>query len=394
MAMTRIRLSTILAISSALAAALVTASAPTHSFDLTFAETVIQVGKGPGRIAVADINHDGKQDIVVANTEDGTISVLLGDGKGQFSPAAGSPFACGKNPSDIAIADMNGDGTPDLVVANTQTLNITILLGNGKGGFQPSAQSPFATSSQPHPHGVAVGDFMGNGKPSVVTDSWGNRKILLIASDGRGNLLLPGKFFDADLRSDAGVLAADFNHDGHLDIVTTTQRENSVGLLLGDGKGGFRRAPGSPFPAAAESWSFTVGDVNSDGNPDVVVIPYDRDLTDPRQLGVTVLLGDGKGGLNTMRGSPLSLAGCKAPARIATGDVNGDGITDMAVTCAQNDRLVFFLGEPGGMFRAFARDVPTGWSGLTIADLRGDGLNEVLVSNYARGTITILTCNK
>src|SRR5690242_20566722 len=198
------------------------ASPPPRSIDLTFAETVIQVGKGPGRIAVADLNHDGKQDIIVANSEDATISVLLGNGRGHFSSADGSPFACGKNPSDIAVADMNGDGTPDLVVANTQTPYITILLGNGRGEFRPSAHSPFATSSRPHPHGVAVGDFVGNGKPAVVTDSWGNRKILLIPSDGRGNLLLPGKSFDADLHSDAGVLAADFNHDGHLDIVTTT----------------------------------------------------------------------------------------------------------------------------------------------------------------------------
>ncbi|HKR85637.1 MAG TPA: VCBS repeat-containing protein [Terriglobales bacterium] len=186
-------------------------------------------------------------------------------------------------PNDMAIADMNGDGNPDLVIANTQTPYITILLGNGKGGFQSSAHSPFATVSHPHPHGVVVGDFVGDGRPAVVTDSWGNGQILLIPSDGRDNLLLPGKSFAADLRSDAGVRAADFNHDGHLDIVTTSQRNNSVGLLLGDGEGGFRRAPGSPFPAAAESWSFALGDVNRDGNPDVIVTPYERDLADPKQ---------------------------------------------------------------------------------------------------------------
>jgi hypothetical protein len=383
-----------LAISTALAAVVVSASGPSPSIDLSFGETVIGVGKGPGAMAVADINHDGKPDVIVANTDDGTISVLLGDGKRQFSPAAGSPFACGKNPNDIAVADMNGDGTPDLVIANTQTPYITILLGNGKGAFQPSARSPFATTSRPHPHGVVVGDFVGNGKPAVVTDSWGNSQILLIPSDGRGNLLLPGKFFHADLRSDAGVRAADFNHDGHLDIVTTSQRDNSVGLLLGDGKGGFRRASGSPFPAAAESWSFAVDDVNRDGNPDVIVTPYERDLADPKQRGVAVLLGDGKGGFSMMRGSPLSLAGCKGPARVATGDVNGDSVTDLVVTCAQNDRVMFFLGEQGGAFRTFSHGVATGWSGVAIADLHGDGGNEVLVSNYARGTITILTAKK
>ena len=383
-----------LAVFTALAAVLLSTQAPSHFIDLNFEETVIAVGKGPGPIAVADVNRDGIPDILVANQADGTISVLLGDRTGQFSPAAGSPFPCGKNPNDIAIADMNGDQSPDLVIANTQTPYLTVLLGNGKGGFEPSAHSPFATSSQPHPHGVVVGDFMGDGKPAVVTDSWGNSQILLIPSDGRGNLMLPGKFFDADLRSDAGVRAADFNHDGHPDIVTTSLKNNSVGLLLGDGKGGFKRAPGSPFPAAPESWSFAVDDVDGDGNPDVIVTPYQRDLADPKQLGIAVLLGDGKGGLRAMRGSPFSLAGCEGPARLATGDVNGDGVTDLAVTCAQNDRVMLFLGERGGGFRSFSRRVPTGWSGLKIADLHRDGRNEVLVSNYGRGTITILTLRK
>src|SRR5690349_3303940 len=211
---------------------------------------------------------------------------------------------------------------------------------------------------------------------------------------GHGNLLLPGKSFDADLRSDAGVRAADFNHDGHLDIVTTSERNNSVGLLLGDGKGGFKRSPSSPFTAAPVSWSFAVGDVDGDGNPDVIVMPYQRELADAKQLGLTVLLGDGKGGFGTMRGSPFSLAGCEGPARIASGDVNGDGVTDLAVSCAQNDRVLFFLGERGGGFRTSSRSVPTGWSGLAIADLHRDGRNEVLVSNYARNTITILAGTK
>lgn len=383
-----------LAIFPALTVLLVSAPAPRHSSDLNFAETVVAVGKGPGAIAIADTNHDGKPDVIVANSDDGTISVLLGNGEAQFSPAAGSPFPCGKSPSDIAVADMNGDETPDLVIANTQTPFITILLGNGKGGFQPASHSPFATMSQPHPHGVVVGDFAGNGKPAVVTDSWGNSQILLIPSDGSGNLLLPGKFFAADLRSDSGVRAGDFNHDGHLDIVTTNQRDHSVGLLLGDGEGSFRRAPGSPFPAATESWSFAVGDVNGDGNADVIVIPYEGNLADPKQLGVTVLIGDGRGGLSTLRGSPFSLTGCEGPARVAEGDVDGDGVTDLVVSCAQNDRVVFFLGEHGGGFRAFGRSVPTGWSGVAIGDLRGDGHHEVLVSNHARGTITILSAKK
>jgi hypothetical protein len=361
------------------------------SNSLDFNQQVIPVGKGPGFIAIADVNHDGKPDLLVANIEDGTLSVLLGDGKGHFTPAPGSPFPCNPNPNDIVVVDMNGDGNPDLVIANHQTPYITILLGDGKGGFKSSPHSPFATQSHPHPHGVAVGDFMGDGKPAVVTDSWGSSQTLLIPSDGKGNLILPGKFFETDGRYyDQGVRAGDFTHDGHLDIVTNGHHSNAVGLLLGDGNGGFRRAPGSPFPAGANSWAFTIDDINSDGNLDVLTIPYEPDLQDPTKLGVTVLLGDGKGGFTTMRGSPLSLAGCRGPGRIATGDLTGSGLRDIVVSCAENDKVFFFLAAKDGSFSASRRSVPTGWGGIAVGDLNGDGNADVVISNNNSGTITIL----
>ena len=353
-----------------------------------FTRVVLPVGQGPGSIAIADVNHDGHPDIIVANTGEGTVSVLLGDGRGNFRAAPGSPFPCNANPNDIAVADMNGDGNPDLVIANTGTPYITVLLGDGHGGFKPSTHSPFATTSYPHVHGVAVGDFFGDGKPAVVTDSWGRSQILLIPSDGQGSLILPGKTFRADLYSDSGVRAADFTHDGHLDVVTIEQtfgsrgRPSGVGLMLGDGKGGFRRAPGSPFPAGGEPWEFTVADMNHDGNPDVVVVPYQRDLLDPAQLSVTVLLGDGKGAFTKMKGSPFSLAGCRGPDRVATGDFNGDGYRDIAVACAQNNKVMLYWGSKGGTFRISSLDVETGWSGLAAADLTGDGKDDIIVSNY------------
>lgn len=366
-----------------------------HSTSLDFNSVVIRAGKAPFPIAIADVNHDGKPDIIVGNMDDGTVSVLLGDGRGHFRKTPGSPFACGRNPNDIAVADMNGDGNADLVIANTQTPYITVLLGDGKGGFKPAAHSPFATNSNPHPHGVAVGNFMGDGKPAVVTDSWGNNRILLIPSDGQGNLILPGKFFAADLHTDSGVGAADFNNDGNLDIVTVEQSAGGVGLLLGDGKGVFRKAPGSPFPAGDTPWMFAIGDVNGDGNPDVAVIPYERDMRDPKKLGVTVLLGDGKGGMTMMRGSPFSLAGCRGPARVAIGNVSGhregDGLRDMVVVCAQNDKLFFFFGTRSGTFNVVSRSIPTGWGGLALADLTGSGRDDVVVSNNTAGTITILS---
>jgi hypothetical protein len=328
--------------------------------------------------------------------------VLLGDGKGHFVPAPGSPVASGRSPNDIAVADMNSDGNPDLVIANTGTAYLSILLGNGKGGFVPSPHSPFATVSYPHVHGVVAADFMGNGKPAVITDSWGHDQILMLPGDGNGNLIMPGTLFHTGKRPYERLRSADLNGDGRPDVVTTDMDSNAVTVLLGDGHGGLHEAAGSPFAAGVAPWSMAVGDLNRDGKLDLAVLPYDHDVTDPAQLRVTVLFGDGRGGFAKMHGSPLSLAGCRGPDRVAIGDVNGDGIPDIVVSCAQNARLMLYLGSPSGAFRTSTLEVKTGWSGLAVADLLGDGRDEIIVSNGTLdddpknqpGTITIFSSRR
>ncbi len=366
---------------------------------LDFNQLVIPVGQAPGSIAIADVNHDGKLDIIVANTGIGTLTVLLGNGKGHFTPATGSPFACGKSPNDIAIGDFNGDGNLDLIIANTETPFLTILLGDGRGGFKPSPHSPFDTHSYPHVHGVAVADFNGDGKLDAVTDSWGHNQILMFTGDGHGNLNFPGQSFNTGKRPYQRLRTADFNKDGKPDVVTTDLDQNAISILLGDGRGGLHDAPGSPFPAGEAPWAVAIDDMNHDGNLDLVIIPYAPDVQDPGNVGVTVLLGDGKGGFRKMPGSPLSLAGCEGPDRVATGDINGDGYRDIAVACGQNNKLMLYLGSKDGSFQLTTHDVQTGWAGIAMADLQGRGKNDIVVSNGvpdnqpkpATGTITILS---
>ena len=127
------------------------------------------------------------------------------------------------------------------------------------------------------------------------------------------------------------------------------------------------------------------------------MLPYDRDIRDPRQLGVTVLLGNGKGGFTAMRGSPFSLAGCRGPDRIATGDLDGDGARDIVVSCAQNNRIMVYRPDKDGTFHVSMQEVQTGWSGIAVGDLNGDGKADIAVSNSLpdpgvnppRGTVTI-----
>lgn len=347
------------------------------------------VGKGPGFIAVADVNHDGKLDLIVANDGDETVTVLLGDGQGHFSPAKASPVPAGHLPNDIAVADMNHDGHPDLVIANHQSPYVTILLGDGKGGFRSAAGSPFDVHSYPHPHGVAVGAFSGRGHLDVVTDSWGNNQIELLLGDGKGGLITPGRFFPVGHRPYERLRSADFNKDGHADVVTTNLDDDTATILLGDGKAGFHQAPGSPFAAGAKPWQVAIDDLNRDGNADLAIIPYGRDVGDARQMVVTVLLGNGRGQFTSMQTGSLSLAGCQGPNSIATGDFNGDGQRDIAVACAESKKVMIFLGHPGGEFTRLVQPTGGGWGAIAVADLNGDGRSDLITSNPNDGTITI-----
>lgn len=352
-----------------------------------FSQVTIRVGQGPKWISVADVNRDGNPDILVTNADAGTVSVLLGDGNGQFRESAGSPFAAGHLPNDIAVADMNGDGNPDMVIADHQSPYISILLGDGTGRFRAAPGSPVDAHSNPHPHGVAVADFDGDGKPDVATDSWGENKIEVLPGDGRGGLHTPGRFFLVGRRPYERLRSADFNGDGHPDIVTTNLDDGTVTTLLGDGKGGFTEAPGSPFQAGAKPWQVFAGDVNGDGMVDLVAIPYQRDVANDSQNAVTILMGDGHGGFKPKAGSPLPLGSCRGPSSVTAGDIRARKV--IAVACAESRNLMLFELDASGGFKVNTIPYKGGWGSVAFARLTRDGRGELISANNEDGSITI-----
>ena len=362
---------------------------------------VVPTGGDPEAVKVADVNGDGRPDILAANPESGTVTVLLGDGKGHFHAAPGSPFPAGHLPNDIGVGDFDGDGHPDLLIANHQAPYVTLLLGDGRGGFRPAPHSPFTTRSVPHPHGVAVERFCGSDQPlDAVIDSWGTGQVELLRGDGHANLA-NGPMFPAGPGSDRPLRSADFNGDGIPDIVMPDTAighwdSEKVSVLLGDGKCGFHPAPGSPFPGGAVPWSVAVGDLNGDGAPDLIVLPYAPQVRDSHAIAATVLLGDGRGAFHPAHGSPYPLPGCDKPLDVAIGNLVGKAPTDFAVTCMESSTILLFLGDANEGYRVFPLAVPTGKAhapeerGVALADLTGTGRSEIIVTNGSAGTITLL----
>jgi hypothetical protein len=134
-------------------------------------------GSDPWAIVAADFNGDGKLDLAVANIQGASLTILLGNGDGTFTPAAGSPIAVGSGPYTVAVGDLNSDGKMDLVVANQNDSTLTILLGNGDGTFTPASGSPIALGAVPN--SVAVGDFNSSGRLGIAIATGSNVIVLV-----------------------------------------------------------------------------------------------------------------------------------------------------------------------------------------------------------------------
>jgi hypothetical protein len=331
-------------------------------------------GQFPISIAVGDFNKDGKLDMAVANYNSNDVTILLGNGNGKFQP--GVNYSVDSNPYSVAVGDVNGDGNLDLAVANSGSNNVSVLLGKGDGSFEAALN--YGTGSGSTPLSAAFGDFNRDGKLDLVVANFGTNNVSVLLGNGDGTFQTPEQYTVGT--SPRSVAVGDFNQDGNLDLAVANWVSGSVSVLLGKGDGTFASAVNHAV-GSAPYW-VAVADFNGDTKLDLAVANVGSD-------NVSVLLGNGDG---SFQASVNYGVGGQAND-VVVGDFNGDSKPDLLV---EEGDISVLLGKGNGSFQA-----PITYAGgaggvapvqLAVGDFNGDGRLDLavtgsVVSVLLQGTI-------
>jgi hypothetical protein len=289
----------------------------------------------PNFVIFADVDLDGNLDAVTTDGDQAVVIVAFGDGKGDFNRGVGPRTGRGYETQEVAVADLNGDGIPDLVGTSFGVAgnpgNIFVLLGKGNRTF---AKAVNISSGGHGPNGIAVGDLNHDGIPDLVvansdsSSGYGDVAVLLGKGDGT---------FDKPVRYQAGVrpwqlVLGDFNSDGNVDLaVVGIAGESKVYVLMGKGDGTF--SPAKSYPAGIAPHAIVAADFNGDGKLDLAVAA----------ANVAILLGNGDG---TFQPRTELIAPGHHPTELVVADLNRDGKPDIGTINGDSTISIFLNTTP------------------------------------------------
>ena len=336
---------------------------------------IYPVGAGPGSVAIADLNSDGSVDLLTSNFNSGSISLLLNTGNGPFQYQG--DLGAGSIPVSVSAADVSGDGMADLIYVNRDQGILTVRFGNGDSTFQAGATYAVGTGSNSNT--VAIADVNRDGAADIVVTDHGGNAVSVLLNTGNGTFQPRTDYATGNAPNDVAV--ADVNSDGAVDLLTANQASDSMSVFLGNGDGTFQSRTDHSVGSPSGPVGFEVGDVNGDGNADIVVAASARDA-------IVVLLGNGDGTFQPLTDYATGIR----PFRVALADFDGDGDRDALVNEYGSNTAAVLLNDGAGGF-ATRVEYATGSSGpyeVAATDVNADGRPDLLVVNADGNAISVL----
>jgi hypothetical protein len=319
----------------------------------------------PIHVVAADMNGDAHADLVVVQqwigSSSGRVTVMLGDGAGGFTLMTPAPV--GQDPRGAAVGDFNLDGKLDVVTGNNLSNDLTFLPGLGNGNFGPGRTTGLGASGG----FPAAADFNGDGVLDLVmTSETVAKPAQTLFGVGDGTFVPNAILLSGD--TPRNPLLCDFDHDGALDIAVPNSGSGDVSLMFGNGQGSFEPpvhvgTDGGPSQAS-------VTDLNGDGFCDLVTANEGNN-------SVSVLVGGPRGTV----GTPTINVG-RAPLGAAAADFNHDGHVDLAVVNRDDSTVSIYRGDgEGGLFQSQVLGVGINPVAIKAADLDKDGFADLVVAD-------------
>ncbi len=327
------------------------------------------VGLGPHGLVSGDFQGDGLVDLACINS--GDISILYNLDNRSFLGARG--YSIGEAPQGVLVSDLDQDGHMDVVTVDTYQKHVTFLQGSATGTFEIVATVPLALAAEETPGHAVIRDFDEDGLADVLVSVYESGEVQLLRNPGSLLFTLPSPADRTVVGAKPlGLDAADFNGDGHWDVLVANSADSSIQVLIGDGTGAF--TVGAPIPMGGRTFAAFGGDLDDNGAPDAVITMTDLDGQNPR---IALLEGDGLGGLTFKGGFPLG----GVSATIQSGDLNLDGSVDLVFgqSTLFTDEISILINDGDFAFSLSTLVVGANPGSLSIADVDADGDADIVI---------------
>lgn len=335
----------------------------------------------PQHVNVGDFNGDNQIDIVVSDSKSDNIIILLGNGDGTFDKDLTYPMGLQSSPTWVAIDNLNSDNSLDLVVANQGTDNLGVLYGNNYTTFV--LHQTYSIGSGSDLTSVAVGDINNDNRLDIALTDYKSKNIIVFFGDGNGSFTNQVIYSAGYGSTPCAIALADMNKDGCLDIVVGNEGTEFIGIMLGNGDGTFGAMFSYFYELASSVFALTVGDINNDDQLDIVVIEYFKGKVD-------VFLGFGNGSLSLA--TTYSTGSESKPCSIAMKDLNNDTYLDVVIAYAGEARVDVMKGYGNGSFatQIFPRfREQSGTFSFALGDFNKDDHLDIAVSIQRFGCVEI-----